>query len=251
MSKKMQLIVKSSSEIGTSPFINLNLQLAGNTDSNYLDLTGFTGITFRAWGSGRFNLQIQTKDVEEFGDYGFYSKRNFTLESSTWKTYTLYASDFVVESWTKAYKEGRTLTDGLSQVKQLTFNVSGQRKELNLHIDDIRIHGVKLDDLSYVGKVSPANDGTQITTALIPLLNFENNFSNGIIRDGAVPLNVVNSGFYSVEVYSLRGQLLSKESKSLAAGIQNVELPKGVEKGLYLLRISGFGQSVQAKWLRN
>ncbi len=101
------------------------------------DLTGFTGMTIRAKGTGTFEVSFEATDMPDWGRY----MQTIKL-GDDWKEYKLDLDDFIGSDFSKLY--GEFLEDQITEVLKLSLAPAGGDKadKTELYLDYIQFHGV-------------------------------------------------------------------------------------------------------------
>ncbi|MDG5814589.1 hypothetical protein QA601_05850 [Chitinispirillales bacterium ANBcel5] len=173
------------------PFAGIGTNLVGE-GTQYFDFTNLTSVNLRVKGSGTVRLRMETKDVNDIGDWGYYGY-DITL-SDEWATIEVTSDMLEAALWSEtAGDPDMTWSSGRTHVNKISF----QSEDAELFIDEIVFEGMTYSDFDF-----------ETTSAQRVVRNAASNssfsFANSVLTyNGPVSENT------SLSIYDLRGNLIS------------------------------------------
>lgn len=144
-SLSLQFILKDKIKY---PFAGIGFLIFGE-ESDYHDLSSMEKLSFWAKGEGVIRLKFfSSHDDSAINDKGHFGK-DITL-SSEWKLYEIKAEDITPQAESETETLGLKWKDISKKVNKIHFETQANYPvdtPISLHLDDIVIHGVSIDDL--------------------------------------------------------------------------------------------------------
>ena len=144
----MNVWLKTAQSSTQHPYAGVGCSLSGTGAGDTHDFSNLTSLKMKVKGQGKVSLRMETKDIADAFDWGFYQYEiNLTSE---WTEITIPVSSLKPPSYSEPALKGWTWDHGKKKVVKLSFQVKDSL-DANLLVDDITFEGIKYMNVTPIG----------------------------------------------------------------------------------------------------